>query len=1137
VTFPEAREKIVKKVRAISRPKKFSITQLGSFIIIFALIGGYILIKSFAASCSVASPGSTTDRRVTLNMSGCVGTRYFRVSESPDFGASSGVQVKINNVAADKSYADVSVTYPNGTPATGSTPFSLPPQPHTVKALAVIFTFDDANGNSSGLGAYQTTAWAQKLMFGGGSSDGVFSNNDVKDWISQSSNGQINLAGSVYPQVIHLPLEKYRQVLGSGGKVQVNFGEDILKTIQSNNPGYLDNGGFDFLVGLSADQYAVSRNLYPTSSTSALAGDYGNIKGYITYSTPVDISKSIFANTIQEIRTSPDANTVITRYNPTSGSIEGVWLASDTNRTGTNFYTGGSITQTPDTQFSYLKLGTALPNANTQVIVRYKAAIASQKDSSAPDQVSNYSWFSHFSHELQHAISVVPAYHFAQGGEDPVKHVYYDSPTLFSAYTRSVLGYGTPYSMQYGQNEATIRLYRAENGDPANNSRTSMVKVPLIPTGDEGLETRLTAGQQLTSTSPSNQYRGNEYLLLDWRTKGDNLENGMYNFDRILPSEGLVISHVIEAAPYGPTAASNDIGRVQDATPPNPNFAEGFSDDSSSPATFGPQSGVMSYTTSAYWQEKTPDNDTHSSEYLLSPGQGTKTLYVQFADGNGTITGTQQLSVASTADQQPASRMPTMSIDLADGTTLSSFRNIVATYTAPNRAKNIRFYIDGIKDFESSESNISQTSTSDFINPTNLTPGAHQLKVVLYDGGLNKVTASANFTTVGGGDTTPPNANISVPSNGSTVWGTIVVRSNSIDLVKTVKSELYIDNNLTFSTKGSVMEYNWYTTQVPNGAHTLMAKAYDAAGNVGTSSVVNVTVQNADAPPADTTPPSTPANLTATASAYNSVSLSWNASSDNTGVAGYSIVRNGTTIAQTSGAGTTYVDATVNASTAYSYQVMAYDANNNTSALSNAASVTTPAAPDTTPPAVPTNFDAATRSSTQIDLSWSASSDNIGVSGYDVYRSTTGTTDSFSKINTQLVTTTSYGDSGLSATIKYYYYVIARDSAGNSSAPSNTDSDTTQSPPTTTGNIIGTVSSSKGGVVAGVTVKLTLSSGKRATSLTTTTNSNGQYSLTNISSGSYPVSYSKAGFNSQSTTVSITANSTTTKNVTLVSKK
>src|SRR5437016_3814208 len=106
-------------------------------------------------------------------------------------------------------------------------------------------------------------------------------------------------------------------------------------------------------------------------------------------------------------------------------------------------------------------------------------------------------------------------------------------------------------------------------------------------------------------------------------------------------------------------------------------------------------------------------------------------------------------------------------------------------------------------------------------------------------------------------------------------------------------------------------------------------------------------------PPPDTTPPSVPTGLTASAVSSSQINLSWAASSDNVGVSGYRVYRGGTQIATTSA--TSFTNTGLAPSTTYSYTVAAYDAAGNVSAQSSPASATTPAPPDTTPPSVTIN--------------------------------------------------------------------------------------------------------------------------------------------------------------------------------------
>jgi hypothetical protein len=91
----------------------------------------------------------------------------------------------------------------------------------------------------------------------------------------------------------------------------------------------------------------------------------------------------------------------------------------------------------------------------------------------------------------------------------------------------------------------------------------------------------------------------------------------------------------------------------------------------------------------------------------------------------------------------------------------------------------------------------------------------------------------------------------------------------------------------------------------------------------------------------DSVAPSVPAALAGTAVDANKVSLTWSASTDNVGVSGYYVYRNGALIATVASA-TAYTDSTAAPSTTYSYTLKAFDAAANVSGVSAAASVTTP---------------------------------------------------------------------------------------------------------------------------------------------------------------------------------------------------
>jgi hypothetical protein len=116
-----------------------------------------------------------------------------------------------------------------------------------------------------------------------------------------------------------------------------------------------------------------------------------------------------------------------------------------------------------------------------------------------------------------------------------------------------------------------------------------------------------------------------------------------------------------------------------------------------------------------------------------------------------------------------------------------------------------------------------------------------------YNNGLiyaNAVAWLASGTASGGGDTTAPTVSITAPAAGATVSGTVAVNATASDNVGVSKVEFYADGALRSTATTSPYSWSWDTTAFANGSHSLVAKAYDAAGNIGTSSTVSVTVSN-----------------------------------------------------------------------------------------------------------------------------------------------------------------------------------------------------------------------------------------------------------------------------------------------------
>jgi RHS repeat-associated protein len=204
------------------------------------------------------------------------------------------------------------------------------------------------------------------------------------------------------------------------------------------------------------------------------------------------------------------------------------------------------------------------------------------------------------------------------------------------------------------------------------------------------------------------------------------------------------------------------------------------------------------------------------------------------------------------------------------------------------------------------------------------------------------------------------------------------------------------------------------TGLTPGVTYAMSVRARDAIGNWSNwSSPLNVTAT-------DTSAPSVPTGLAASGVSYTSFTLSWPVAPDNVGTTAYEVRQNGALIATVGG--TSLAVSGLVPSTSYSMTVRARDAAGNWSGWSASASVTTLA--DTVAPSVPGSLQSTAQTMSSISLSWAVSTDNVGVSGYKIFRG-----------GVQVATTaaTSYTDSGLTDGTTYSYTVSAYDATGNNS--------------------------------------------------------------------------------------------------------
>ena len=322
-------------------------------------------------------------------------------------------------------------------------------------------------------------------------------------------------------------------------------------------------------------------------------------------------------------------------------------------------------------------------------------------------------------------------------------------------------------------------------------------------------------------------------------------------------------------------------------------------------------------------------------------------------------------------------------------------------------------------------------------------------EVRIYNRALSASEIQTDMTTpITPTDTQAPSAPANLSASGA-VSSASLSWTASTDNVGVTRYDLYrsTTSGFTPSAANRIAQpsgTSYTDSSLAAGTYYYKVQAEDGAGNLSASS------NEASAIVGDTSPPTAPGALSASG-AVGKATLSWGAATDNVGVVKYDLYRSsvsgftpalGNRIAQPTG--TSYTDTTAPGS--YYYKVAAEDGAGNIGPASNEASATVLA--DTTAPTAPSNLTASVAGGT-VNLSWSASSDDVAVTKYDLYRGTSaGFTPTVGNRIAQPLGT-SYSDSGL-AIGSYYYKVAAEDAAGNLSGSSNevTASVADSSPPT-----------------------------------------------------------------------------------------
>jgi subtilisin family serine protease len=213
--------------------------------------------------------------------------------------------------------------------------------------------------------------------------------------------------------------------------------------------------------------------------------------------------------------------------------------------------------------------------------------------------------------------------------------------------------------------------------------------------------------------------------------------------------------------------------------------------------------------------------------------------------------------------------------------------------------------------------------------------GTCTLQARAYDAVGNSGSSAALSVTVQNpvADTTAPSVQLSSPAAGSIVAGAANVAVSATDNVGVTKVEWYLNGAIAGTSATSSATFSWNTATCPNGSCTLQAKAYDAAGNIGASTMLNVTVQNAGvdttAPAVQITSPTSGATLLKTTKVYVT-------SADNVGVTRVDLLVDGKLYSTSSSSTPVFSWNTLKvARGSHTLQAVAYDAAGNSTRSSS----------------------------------------------------------------------------------------------------------------------------------------------------------------------------------------------------------
>jgi chitodextrinase len=283
--------------------------------------------------------------------------------------------------------------------------------------------------------------------------------------------------------------------------------------------------------------------------------------------------------------------------------------------------------------------------------------------------------------------------------------------------------------------------------------------------------------------------------------------------------------------------------------------------------------------------------------------------------------------------------------------------------------------------------------------------------VLALDAAGNRSTvASSSVTTADG---IAPTAPTSVTAAGVTKNRIMFQWSGATDNVGVTRYNIFLNGAYSKTVTATQSEF---LSLASSTAYSVRVQAVDAAGNRSPlSNTLTLTTLDGIAP-------SVPSGLASSQITKTGFRVTWNASTDNGTVTKYNVYRNGTYVQTVTGTSYTFSGFAVNLT--HEITVLAIDDAGNRSAQSTALSVATTFVVDPTPPTAPTNVASSNITSTGVRISWTAATDNVAVTSYNLYRNGT-------YVKTVSGVTTTYSFSGLTAGTTNSITVRALDAEGN----------------------------------------------------------------------------------------------------------